>query len=60
MKAKKAKALTAAERWPELWQECAPKRKKAKAKDDDLIPLTFKWEITYGVPKPKTKAKRRT
>lgn len=31
-KTKKAKALTAAERWPELWAACAPKRKKAKAK----------------------------
>lgn len=34
------------------------KKAKAKAKDDELIPLTFKWEITYGVPKAKPKAKK--
>ena len=61
-KAKKAKkAKTAAERWPRMWEECAPKRKpKAKAKRDELIPLTFKWEITYGARSAKAKpAKRR-
>lgn len=32
--------------------------KTKKAKADELIPLTFKWEITYGVKKPKAKAKK--